>query len=130
MRQKLTELPSNDLNVHNPSYFSNPEIQATRHLTPKFQIPLRIVPENGSAVPVSIHQPDIPAVKINIELPAKDILPQFPLIEKDLALAFQLSYPRCSKRMSLMVKSSRPFQRHSRSRCCQGFQFQFLGSWS
>jgi len=38
--------------------------------------------------------------------------------------------PRCSKRMSLTAKSSRPRFRHSRSRCCQGFQFQFLGSCS
>jgi len=38
--------------------------------------------------------------------------------------------PRCSSMMSLTAKSSRPRFRHSRSRCCQCFQFQFLGSWS
>jgi len=37
---------------------------------------------------------------------------------------------RCSSRISLTVKSSRPRFRHSLSRYCQGFQFQFLGSWS
>jgi len=36
--------------VHIPKNFSNPKIQASRHLTPKFQIPLRIVPEKGLQV--------------------------------------------------------------------------------
>jgi hypothetical protein len=70
----------------------NPKIQPSRHLTPKFQIPFRNSAENGSAVPISIHQPDLPAVKINAELPFKRLLPQFPLIEQDLALAFQLPF--------------------------------------
>ena len=51
-----------------PSFFPNPNIQATRHLTPKFQIPFRIVPENGSAVLVSINQLDLTALKINAKL--------------------------------------------------------------
>ena len=38
--------------------------------------------------------------------------------------------PRCSTRISFTAKSSRPWLRHRRSRCCLGFQFQFLGSWS
>jgi hypothetical protein len=68
------------LSVHNPKNFPNPKIQATRHLTPKFQIPFRIVPQNGSAVPVSIHQSDLPAVKINTELPLRSLHLQFLLI--------------------------------------------------
>ena len=52
----------------------NTKIQATRHLTPKSQIPFRIVPENGSAVPISIQQRDLTAVKINAELPLESIL--------------------------------------------------------
>ena len=68
------------LSVHNPKNFPNPKIQATRHLTPKFQIPFRIVREIGSAVLVSIHQSDLPAIKINAELPLEGILPQLPLI--------------------------------------------------
>jgi len=35
-----------------------------------------------------------------------------------------------SNRMSLTAKSSNPLFQHIRSRCYQGFQFQFLGSWS
>jgi hypothetical protein len=62
------------LSVHNPKNFPNPKIQATRHLTPKSQIPFRIVPENGSAVPISIQQRDLTAVKINAELPLESIL--------------------------------------------------------
>jgi hypothetical protein len=50
---------------------------------------LRISDENGSAVQVSIHQTDLPAAKIKPELPSERLLPQFPLIEQDLALAFQ-----------------------------------------
>jgi hypothetical protein len=68
------------LPVQTPSFFPNPKIQASRHLTPKFQIPFRIVPENGSAVPISIQQRDLHAVKINAELPLKGLLSQFPLI--------------------------------------------------
>jgi hypothetical protein len=71
-------------------FFSNPKIQETRHLTPKSQIPFRISVENGSAVPLSTHQPHLPALKISAELPSERLLPQFPLIKKDLALAFQL----------------------------------------
>ena len=36
--------------------------------------------ENGSAVPISINQSDLPAIKINSELPFKGLLTQFPLI--------------------------------------------------
>jgi hypothetical protein len=76
--------------VLNPKNFPNPKIQPSRHLTPKSQIPFRIVPENGSAVPVSIHQPDLPVSKINPELPRESLFAQFPHIEQYLALAFQL----------------------------------------
>jgi hypothetical protein len=51
---------------------------------------LRTVHENGSAVPVSIQQPNLTAIKINAELPLEGILPQFPLIEQDLTFSFQL----------------------------------------
>jgi hypothetical protein len=40
----------------------------------------------------SIHQSDLTALKINAELPSEGLLPQFPLIKKDLALAFQLPF--------------------------------------
>jgi hypothetical protein len=68
---------------------SNPKIQASRHLTPKFQIPFRIVPENGSAVWVSIHQSGLPAVNINAELPLKSLLPQFRSTYRTWPLAIQ-----------------------------------------
>jgi hypothetical protein len=80
-------IPSTDLNS---TFFPNPEIQSTRHLTPKFQIPVRIVPEIGSAVPVSINQRDLTAVRINAELPLKGLLSQSPLIIYNLTLAFQI----------------------------------------
>jgi hypothetical protein len=51
---------------------------------------LRIVHENSSAVPVSIQQPNLTAIKINAELSLESLHPQFPLIEQDLALAIQL----------------------------------------
>jgi hypothetical protein len=53
-----------------PSYFPNAKIQPSGILTLKSRIPFRIVPENGSAVQVSIHQSDLPAFKINPELPS------------------------------------------------------------
>jgi hypothetical protein len=55
-------------------------IMATRHLTPRSRIPLRIVRENGSAVLVSIHQPNLTALKINAKLPFKRLLPHIALI--------------------------------------------------
>jgi hypothetical protein len=58
------------LSVHNPKNFLNPKIQASRHLTPKFQIPVRIVPENVSAVLASIQKSDFLAVKFNPKLPS------------------------------------------------------------
>ena len=88
------------LHVLIPFFFPNPKIQPTRHLTPKFQIPFRNVPENGSAVPVSIHQPDLVAVKINAKLPPDCLLSQFPLIEQDLTLAIQLPSQMLKKDVS------------------------------
>lgn len=63
-----------------PISLPNPKIQPTGILTLKSRNPFRNVPENGSAVPVSIDQPDLPALKINAELPFKRLLPQLPLI--------------------------------------------------
>jgi len=74
-----------------PFSFLNPKIQPTGILTLKSRIPFRIVHENGSAVPVSIHQPNLTAVKFNPELPLQSILLQFPLIVQNLTLAIQLS---------------------------------------
>ena len=78
------------LPVQTPSFFPKPNFQATRHLRSKFQIPFRIIPENGSAVPVSINQRDLTAVRINAELPLKGLLSQSPLIIYNLTLAFQI----------------------------------------
>jgi hypothetical protein len=88
-RQYLTELFA-QIDVFctvNPAFFLDLKIHPARHLSPKSQIPFRIVPENGSAVPVSIHQPKLTSLKIDPELPSERILPQFPLIKKDLTLA-------------------------------------------
>jgi hypothetical protein len=76
--------------VHNPSFFPNAKIQATRHLTPKFQIPFRISAENGSAVPAQSTNQTSPHFKSSPNCLVRGILPQFPLIELDLPLALQL----------------------------------------
>jgi hypothetical protein len=85
--------------VHNPYFFPDLKIQPTGILTIKSQIPFRIDPESGSAVPVSIHKSDLTASKINAELPLESLLPQFPLVIQDLALAFQIP-SSCSKDVS------------------------------
>ena len=79
-----------------PFFFFQPKIQPSRHLRSKFQIQNGNHFENGSAVPVSIYQSDLPALKINTELPSKGLLPQLPLIEKNLALSFQLPATKIS----------------------------------
>jgi hypothetical protein len=73
-----------------PICLPKPKFHPSRHLTPKFQIPFRIVPEKGSADPVSIRQSDLPALKINAELPFKGLPSQLTLIIYNLTLAFQL----------------------------------------
>ena len=78
------------LPVHIPSNFSSAKIKPTGILTIKYRIPFRIADKNGFAVPVSIHQPDIPILKINPKLPIQSFFPQFPFIIKNLTLAFQL----------------------------------------
>jgi hypothetical protein len=88
--QKLYEFQTPSFLSIDPIFFPNPKFQPTGNLTLKFQIPFRIADKNGFAVPVSIHQSDIPAVKINPELPSKSLLSQFPLIKKNQALAIQL----------------------------------------
>jgi hypothetical protein len=49
------------------SNINEANFQATRHLTPKFQIPFRIVHENGSAVPIS---PQVRPPRCQNHLPA------------------------------------------------------------
>jgi hypothetical protein len=71
-------LQPSDFSVHNPTFFSNPKLEATRHLTPKSQILIRFSAEKDSAVPVSIHQSDLPALKINAELTCKRHLSAIP----------------------------------------------------
>jgi hypothetical protein len=74
----------------NPSFFPNAKIQASRHLTPKSQIPFRIVPEIGSAVPPKSTSPNSALSKSTPNFPLENLFPQFLLIEQDLTLAFQL----------------------------------------
>ena len=122
-------IPSTRPPVHNPTFFSKPKIQPTRNLTPKSQIPFRIIPENGFAVPSQSTNPTSPLSKSTpnclLRASLRNSLSSYRTWHSHSSFL-----PRCSKRMSLTAKSSRPWFRQSRSRCCQGSQSQFLGSWS
>jgi hypothetical protein len=57
----------------------------------------------------SIHQSDLPAVKINPELPFKGLLPHFPLIVKNLTLAIRLPSELLKKDLSYGKIIQAPF---------------------
>ena len=117
---------------HHPSYpylifFSQTKNSAIPSFAVKFPNPKRKSSRKRFCSSVSIHQPDLAAVKINTELPSECLLSQFPLIIYNLALAFRLPSQVLKKDVPYGKIIETPFSTQPLE-MLQGFQFQFLGS--
>ena len=109
----VNQLQPPDPPVIIPKYFFLPtKIQPTRHLRSTFQIQNGYQVENGSAVPSQSTSPTSPLSKSTpnclFRASFRNSLSSYRTWHSHSSFL-----SRCSKRMSLMAKSSRPCSRHS-----------------